>query len=528
MPESPALPTSSGTPDRRRILIVFSGLVLTMLLSSLDQTIMGTALPTIVGELGGVEHQSWVVTAYMVAMTITMPVYGRLGDLIGRKGLFLGAIAVFLIGSTIAGLAGSMGWLIAGRFIQGVGGSGLMILSQAIIADVVPLRERGRYMGIMGGVFAISSVAGPLLGGWFTDVVGWRWCFWINLPIGIAALVVAARVLRLPRPDVGRPRLDWLGMALMAIAVTGLVLFTSWGGTEYAWGSPLILGLIAATVVAGVLFVLVERRAAEPILPPTLFRNRTFVLCALAGLLVGVGMFSGVSYLPTFLQMVGGYDATTSGLLMLPMMGGLLVASTVSGNVISATGRHKAFPVLGMALTALGLALLSTMDANTSSVVIGLFMAVMGIGIGLVMQVLVLVAQNAVGQSLVGTATSASSFFREIGASLGTAAVGAIFVSRLTDRLATDLPAGTAVDAHTVTPELVRQLPESLQAVIVNAYADALTPVFLYLAPLFVVGLALVSALPNTPLGATSATEDELRSPAAKGALFSEAGDRNG
>jgi EmrB/QacA subfamily drug resistance transporter len=337
MPENPALPTSPSTSDRRRILIVFSGLALTMLLSSLDQTIMGTALPTIVGDLGGLEHQSWVVTAYMVAMTITMPVYGRLGDLIGRKGLFFGAIVIFLAGSVVAALAGSMGWLIAGRFIQGVGGSGLMILSQAIIADVVPIRERGRYIGIMGGVFAISSVAGPLLGGWFTDVIGWRWCFWINLPIGIVALVVAARVLRLARPATGRPRLDWSGMAVLAIAVTCLVLFTSWGGTTYRWTSPLILTLIAATVVAGALFVLVERRAAEPILPPALFRNRTFVICTLAGLLVGVGMFATVSYVPTFLQMVGGYDATVSGLLMVPMMGGLLVTSTISGQLISAT-----------------------------------------------------------------------------------------------------------------------------------------------------------------------------------------------
>jgi EmrB/QacA subfamily drug resistance transporter len=448
----------------------------------------------------------------MVAMTITMPIYGRLGDLIGRKGLFLGAIVVFLAGSTIAGLAGSMGWLIAGRFVQGIGGSGLIILSQTIIADVVPVRERGRYMGIMGGVFAISSVAGPLLGGYFTDVVGWRWCFWINLPIGIAALVVAARVLRLPRPMTTRPRLDYLGMTLLAIAVTCLVLATSWGGNEYAWTSPLIVGLIAGTVLAGLLFVLVEQRAAEPILPPSLFGNRTFVICTLAGVLVGVGMFASVSYLPTFLQMVGGYDATTSGLLMVSMMGGLLVMSTVSGNVISATGRYKAFPVVGMILTALGLVLLSTMDTNTSGAVASAFMAVLGAGLGMLLQVLVLVAQNAVGQSMVGTATSASSFFREVGASIGTAAVGTIFASRLTDRLATDLPTGTTVDASSVTPELVRQLPESLQSIVVNAYAESLTPLFGYLAPLFLLGLALVLFLPNAPLGATSTTDGAARS----------------
>jgi Na+/melibiose symporter-like transporter len=320
---------------------------------------------------------------------------------------------------------------------------------------------------------------------------------------------VAARVLRLPRPAAGRPQLDWPGTALMAIAVTSLVLFTSWGGTTYAWTSPLILGLIGAAVVAGVLFVLVERRAAEPILPPSLFRNRTFMIATLAGLLVGVGMFASVSYVPTFLQMVGGYDAAVSGLLMLPMMAGMLLTSTVSGQVISATGRYKAFPVVGMLLATLGLVLLSTMDAHTSSVLAGVYMAVVGAGIGLTMQVLVLVAQNAVDHSLVGTATSANSFFREIGASLGTALVGAFFVSRLTDRLATDLPAGTAVDAHSVTPALVRQLPEALQAIIVNAYSESLSPIFLCMAPLFLAGLALVLLLPNTPLGTTPTPADE-------------------
>jgi EmrB/QacA subfamily drug resistance transporter len=493
---APALQAPERT-DRRRILVVFAGLVLTMLLSALDQTIMGTALPTIVGDLGGVEHMSWVITAYMLAMTIGMPVYGRLGDLIGRKGLFLAAIAIFLAGSAIGGLADSMGWLIAGRFVQGLGGGGLMILSQAIIADIVPARERGKYMGVMGGVFAIASVVGPLLGGYFTDTAGWRWAFWINLPIGFVALVVAALLLQLPRPSTQRPQLDYFGTALMAVAVTCLVLLSSWGGTEYDWTSPVILGLIAGTAVAGVLFVLVERRAAEPILPLELFRNRTFVIAILASVLVGGGMFSAVSYLPTFLQMVSGQDATSSGLQMLPMMAGLLLASTVSGQLISATGRYKAFPVAGMILTALALVLLSTMDTTTGSLESGVYMTVLGVGLGLMLQVLTLVVQNAVDHSLVGTATSASSFFRELGASLGTAVVGAIFVSRLTDRLATDLPS-TAIDANAVTPDLVRTLPESIQSIVVNAYAESLTPVFLYLAPLFVVGLLLVLRLPRS------------------------------
>ena len=461
MPESAATigPPGPASVDRRRVRLVFTGLAMTILLASLDQTIMSLALPTIVGELDGVEHMSWVITAYILAATIVMPVYGRLGDLIGRKGLFLAAIVIFLIGSVVAGSAEEMGWLITGRFVQGLGGGGLVITAQAIVADIIPARERGRYLGVLGGVFAVSSVAGPLLGGFFTEVAGWRWCFWINLPLGGAALVVAALVLQLPPGAVRRPRLDYPGMTLLAVAVTCLVLFSSWGGTRYPWGSPIVLGLITITVVASGLFVLVEHRAAEPVIPLGLFSNRSFTLATAAGLLLGVGMFAAISYLPTFLQMVGGHGATTSGLLMVPMMAALLVSAIVSGRIISATGRYKMFPLAGMVVAALALVLLSRMDARTGEVEVMAYMAVLGVGIGLTMQVLVLVVQNALPHSLVGTATAANNFFREIGASLGTAVVGTIFASRLAEQLAARVGGTIAIDSASITPARVGQLP---------------------------------------------------------------------
>jgi EmrB/QacA subfamily drug resistance transporter len=499
MPRSAETAGPAGV-DRRRIRLVFTGLSVTILLASLDQTIMSSALPTIVGELAGVEHLSWVITAYILAATIAMPVYGRLGDLIGRKSLFLSAIVIFLVGSVVAGSAGSMEWLIAGRFVQGLGGGGLVVTAQAIVADIIPARERGRYMGVLGGVFAVSSVAGPLLGGFFTDVAGWRWCFWINLPLGGAALIVAALALRASPGAVRRPRLDYPGMALLAVAVTCLVLFSSWGGTRYPWGSPLIIGLATAAVAAAGLFVLVEGRAAEPVIPLGLFTDRSVVLATAAGLLLGVGMFAAVGYLPTFLQMVGGHGATTAGLLMLPMMAALLVSSIVSGRIVSATGRYKVFPLVGMAVSALAMVLLSRMDAGTGEVEVLSYMAVLGVGIGLSMQVLVLVVQNAVPHTLVGTATAANNFFREIGASLGTGVVGAVFASRLAERFAAQVGDIAGIDASSITPALVQRLPEEVRAPVVNAYADALAPVFGYLAPVLLVGLVLVAFIPALPL----------------------------
>jgi EmrB/QacA subfamily drug resistance transporter len=490
---------------KRNILLVFAGLMVTMLLASLDQTIFSTALPTIVGELDGVDHMLWVTTAYILASTIMLPVYGKLGDLIGRKGLFVGAIALFMLGSVIGGLAQDMTWLIAGRAVQGLGGGGLMILSQAIIADVVPARERGKYMGIMGGVFALSSVAGPLLGGWFTESIGWRWAFWMNIPLGILAIASAVLFLRLPKGAQRRPRLDFAGMGLLALASTGLVLLTTWGGTTYDWNSPVIIGLVIGTIVAAVLFVTVERRAVEPIMPLHLFKDRNFNLTTIAGLIIGIAMFGALAYLPTYLQMVTGVNATNAGLLMIPLMAALLVTSIVSGQLVSRTGRYKWLPITGTAIVAVALVLLSTMTPTLPIWILCSYLAVMGLGLGMSMQILILIVQNAFPVSQVGTATASNNYFRQIGASLGSAIVGSLFVSRLTSLLAERMPAGgsAAGDSNSFTPAMVNALPDAVRSVIVSAYNDALTPVFLYMVPLVLVAVVLLVFVKEKPLATT-------------------------
>ncbi|MBP2373653.1 MDR family MFS transporter [Paeniglutamicibacter psychrophenolicus] len=502
--------------QHRNILLVFAGLVMTMLLASLDQTIFSTALPTIVGELNGVNEMLWVITIYILASTITLPIYGKMGDLVGRKGIFMGAISLFIFGSIVGGFAPDMAWLIAGRGIQGLGGGGLMVLSQAIIADVVPARERGKYMGIMGGVFALSSVAGPLLGGWFTEEVTWRWCLWMNIPLGIMALVAALFFLHLPETAAGeRPRVDVGGMLLLAVASTALVLTTTWGGTTYAWDSAMVLFLIGLTLAAAVLFVLVERRAQAPIMSMKLFREPNFIRTTLAGLVIGVAMFGALAYLPTFLQMVTGANATQAGLLMIPMMGGLLVTSIGSGAFVSKTGRYKWFPVVGTLVVAGALALLSTMDADLQVWIICCYLALMGVGLGLGMQILVLIVQNTFPNSQVGMATAANNYFRQIGASIGTAVVGSVFVTNLGNLLTERMPAagaGPQGDSNSFTPELVRSLPEGIRHIIVGAYSDALTPVFLYMVPLVIAAAIVLVFLREKPL-ATSIERDGHKKP---------------
>lgn len=504
-PTTPVSAQPANPSDRRSILLVFAGLMVTMLLASLDQTIFSTALPTIVGELDGVDHMLWVTTAYILASTIMLPVYGKLGDLIGRKGLFVGAISLFILGSIIGGLASDMTWLIAGRAVQGLGGGGLMILSQAIIADVVPARERGKYMGIMGGVFALSSVAGPLLGGWFTEGIGWRWAFWMNIPLGILAIVSAVIFLRLPKVENARPKLDFAGMGLLAITSTALVLVTTWGGTTYDWDSLQIIALIATTVVAGFAFVMVERRAAEPIMPLHLFRDRNFTLTTIAGLITGVAMFGALAYLPTYLQMVTGVNATQAGLLMIPMMAALLISSIVAGQLVSRTGRYKWLPIAGTSIVAVALVLLSTMTATMPIWLLCTYLAVMGLGLGMSMQILILIVQNSFPVREVGTATASNNYFRQIGASLGAAIVGSLFVARLTTLLADRMPAtaGSGADSNSFTPALVRQLPDAVRDVIVGAYNDALTPVFLYMVPLVLVAVVLLVFVKEKPLATT-------------------------
>ena len=492
-------------PSTRSVLLVFAGLMVAMLLASLDQTIFSTALPRIVGELNGVDHMLWVTTAYILASTIVMPVYGKLGDLVGRKWLFVAAIVLFLIGSVLGGLSDSMGTLIAGRAVQGLGGGGLMILALAIIADVVPARQRGKYQGIMGAVFAVSSVAGPLLGGYFTDGPGWRWAFWMNIPLGLLAILSAVYFLKLPKREFVKPRIDIAGMVVLGLSATALVLFTSWGGNTYAWDSPIIIGLIAGTILGAIAFVLIERRAVEPVIPLALFTNRNFTLTTASGLIIGVAMFGALAYMPTYLQMVTGVGATDAGLLMIPMMGALLISSVGSGQIVSRTGRYKALPIAGMFVTAAGLFLLSTLTGTTPIWIMCVFLAVMGLGLGMSMQILILVVQNSFSLSIVGTATAANNFFRQIGSSLGAAIVGSLFVSRLTESLSANLPTGgtvggTAGGTNSLTPAIVNGLPDAVRTLVVNAYNDALTPIFLLLVPLVLVAAVLLMFVVEKPL----------------------------
>jgi EmrB/QacA subfamily drug resistance transporter len=503
-----------------RVGLVFSGLILVMLLAALDGTIVATALPTIVGELGGLAHISWITSAYLLAQTVVTPLYGKLGDLLGRKRVLQFAVVLFLIGSALCGLAQSMTMLIAFRAVQGLGAGGLIVLTQATIGDVVPPRERGRYQGIFGGVFGISSVAGPLIGGLIVEHVSWRWVFYVNLPIGLLALVVLAITLPAAASR-GRPVIDYLGAGLLATGLAAVVLVTSLGGITWAWDSFAVVFTAALGVGSLVAFALVERRAAEPVLPPALWRERVFAVAGALSLIVGFALFGAVTFLPLYFQTVDAASPSESGLRLVPLMVGVLVTSIGSGQAISRFGRYKAFPVAGTLVMAIGMLMLSRLDVDTSTFMASVYLLVLGLGLGLTMQVLVLAVQNAVPYHVLGSATSGVTLMRGIGGSLGTAVFGSIFTHRLTARLTGGaLPpelGAIVAEGGRLTGAQVSGLPAGARLAYEQSYVHSLTPVFLVAAGVATLGFLLSWWLPERPLRATAASstglEDGLAAP---------------
>lgn len=501
-PESQPGPVATAGSRRN---VIFVAVLLGMLLAALDQTIVATALPTVVADLGGAGHQSWVVTSYLLASTIVTAVVGKLGDLYGRKTVFLAAICFFLAGSILCGIAGSMTMLVASRALQGIGGGGIMVTATAVIGEVIPLRERGRYQGALGAVFGVTTVIGPLLGGFFTDQLSWRWAFWINVPVAVVVIAVAVVAI----PNLGRtarPIIDYAGIVFVGLGATGLTLATSWGGSTYPWGSPTIIGLFVGSVVALALFVAVELRAKEPILPIRLFSDPVFSVCCVLSFVVGFAMLGALTFLPTFMQFVDGVSATVSGLHTLPMVVGLLATSMTSGILVGRTGRYKLFPVTGTAVMTVGFLLLSRMGPETSTLLQSLYLLVLGAGIGMCMQVLILIVQNTVDFADLGVATSGVTFFRTIGSSFGAAIFGSLFSNFLKDRVGEALAQSGAPPAAAQSPEALHRLSRDMAAPVIGAYADALDHVFLYAAPVAVVGFIVALCLKQVPLRNSAAS----------------------
>ncbi|HKS89807.1 MAG TPA: MDR family MFS transporter, partial [Stellaceae bacterium] len=490
---------SAGRADRKQpVSVVFGALMLVMLLASLDQTIVATALPTIVGELGGLAHLSWIVTAYLLATTVVTPLYGKLGDLFGRKIVLQSAVLLFLLGSALCGISNSMGELIAFRALQGLGGGGLMVTTMAAVGDIVSPRERGRYQGIFGGVFGFSTVVGPLIGGFFVDHLSWRWIFYVNLPLGLVAVAIIGWVFQAPRLH-RHPTLDAAGAALLAVTLTALILFTSLGGHSVAWTSPAALGMLAVGLGALAGFIAVEHFAAEPILPLRLFRTRVFAVSCAIGFIVGLAMFGSVTYMPVYLQVVKGVSPSTAGLELTPMMAGVLVTSIASGRIISRIGRYRPFPIAGTAVMTVGLLLLATLGAASATWLASAYMLVLGLGLAMVMQVLILAVQNAVDYRELGVATSGATLFRSIGGAIGTSIFGAIFTAGLAAGLAHGLPVGTSLPSA-MEPAQIAALPDTIRTAYLGAFTAALHPVFVVAAALAALGFALSWLMQDVPL----------------------------
>jgi EmrB/QacA subfamily drug resistance transporter len=514
----------TATPlTHRQILMVFGGLMAGMLLAALDQTIVSTALPTIVGELGGLDHLSWVVTAYLLTTTASTPLYGKLSDIYGRRLMFQAAIVIFVLGSVLCGVSQDMLQLVLFRGIQGIGAGGLMAMAFAIIGDVVSPRERGRYTGYLGAVFALASVAGPLIGGFFVDNLSWRWVFYVNVPIGVAALIITSSVLRLP--FVRRHHtIDYLGAVLLVAGVSTLLLALVWGGREHPWGSPTIVALFTASAVLTAAFLWWEQRVSEPILPLRLFRGRVFTTGVSLSFLLGCAMFGAIVFLPLFLQVVTGASATNSGLLLLPLMAGLMATSILSGRIIARTGRYRAWPIAGMVIASVGMYLMSTMGPDTSRLQSSLAMVVLGVGLGMVMQVLVLAVQNGAEFQDLGVVTSAVNFFRSLGGSFGVSVSGALFATMLDDELAALLPpgalgqAGLDPEALTASPRQIQALPPAILEPLTQAMSSSITAIFAWTVPLLLLGVLLAVALPELPLKDTAHVGADLQRSGVEGA----------
>lgn len=502
-------------PDRR-FWVVYACLMTVQFLSAMYQTAVTTALPTIVGDLGGVAHMSWAITAYTLGQTLAMPLTGRVGDVIGRKPVYLVSIALFVGGSALCGLATGMLGFTAFRFLQGLGGGGLMVSSQAITGDLIPPRVRGTYMAPMSALFAIASVLGPVLGGWLTDALGWRWIFWFFLPLGIIAWVAVALELELPARH-GRVRVDWAGLALTGLGATGVALIATWGGTVYAWSSPTILVLAAVTLAAWAAVIPVERRAAQPVLPLRVLTDRSFVVATIVSVLLCAAMFGMNGYLPTYIQMVHGVSATVSGLVLVPGAVGSIVGTTVTGILVTRTGRYRLYPVLGALLAACGLTMLGLVPADASVWWFGLAVLVLQMGVSTNLQLSILIIQNALPASLLGTGTSANTFFREIGVSLGNAVVGVLFTSRLTASLIGLGLSGEA--ASSISPDSAAALDATTGAAVTVAYQYALAPVLLGLAPVCLVAALVALGFPSVPLSTRTGLEQVAEELAAHGAM---------